>query len=74
VSLIGNGKSAVKNHLSPHRKSRLHLVDASTQSDATGFSGDDAADTNPAADVKSAVDTTKVSGLARSTILPTPRA
>jgi hypothetical protein len=74
VSLIGNGKSTVKNHLSSHRKHHLHLVDAGTEPDATGFSGDDAASREPAADVDSTVASTKMDGPARSTILPTPRA
>jgi hypothetical protein len=34
VSLIGNGKSDVRNHFSTHRKSNLHLVSAESHPDA----------------------------------------
>jgi hypothetical protein len=74
VSLIGDGRSTPQNHLSSYRKHNLHLVDATSQPDATGFSGDDAASRGPAADVDPTVVSTKMDCPARSTILPTPRA
>jgi hypothetical protein len=35
MSLIGNGKSSVRNHFSAHRKTNLHLVTAEIPQDAT---------------------------------------
>jgi hypothetical protein len=37
VTLIGNGKSDVRNHFSTHRKSNLHLVSRETQPDPAGL-------------------------------------
>ena len=45
MSLISNGRSDVKNHLSAHHKSHLHLVGPDSQPDATGFSGNEAVST-----------------------------
>jgi hypothetical protein len=49
MSLIGNGKTDVDERLSLHRKTHLFLVDSPTQPDATGFSGDEAADADGSA-------------------------
>jgi hypothetical protein len=37
VTLLGNGKSDVRNHFSTHRKSNLHLVSKETQPDPAGL-------------------------------------
>lgn len=37
MTLLGNGKSDVRNHFSTHRKANLHLVSAETQPDAAGL-------------------------------------
>ena len=37
MTLIGNGKSDVRNHFSTHRKSNLHLVSKETQPDPAGL-------------------------------------
>ena len=38
MSLIGNGKSDVRNHFSTHRKANLHLVSKESEADAVGLS------------------------------------
>lgn len=37
MTLLGNGKSDVRNHFSTHRKSNLHLVSKETQPDPAGL-------------------------------------
>ena len=37
MTLIGNGKSDVRNHFLTHRKSNLHLVSKETQPDPAGL-------------------------------------
>ena len=37
MTLLGNGKSDVRNHFSTHRKSNLHLVSRETQLDPAGL-------------------------------------
>lgn len=47
MSLIRNNQSDVRKHLSSHGKKHLHLVGSTTEPDATGFSGDGPASTEP---------------------------
>lgn len=47
MSLIRNGQSDVKKHLSSLGKKHLHLVEKATEPDATGFSGDGVTATEP---------------------------
>jgi hypothetical protein len=47
MSLIRNGQSDVKKHLSSLGKMHLHLVQKATEADAAGFSGDGVTTTEP---------------------------
>ena len=49
MSLIRNNQSDVRKHLSSRGKKHLHLVGSATEPDATGFSGDGSASTEPIA-------------------------
>ena len=47
MSLIRNGQSDVKKHLSSLGKKHLHWVEKATEPDATGFSGEGVIATEP---------------------------